>query len=168
MHVCERVLAYMCVCDGASLGLLNQLSWTVWMLFKLLKINNHNQKHRGCPNRRNVALRGFEHIIYKRQDNKSDFKRNGPCSVLGLGGGREEGNHKEWGIRAGEWCPMRDAGNLHGTVWGYGMEEDGERWCSVSTYKVALIAVSKKCVGWNLVLLSRSSWIVHPAAKAQT
>lgn len=72
------------------------------MLFKLLKVNNHSQNHGGCPARRSIPLRGFEHIIYKRWDNTSDFKRNGPCSVLGLGGDREEGNHKEWGIRAGE------------------------------------------------------------------
>lgn len=90
----------MCVYDGASPGLLSQLRM-VWMLIKLLKGNNPNQNHGGCPARR-TALRGFEHIIYKRRDNKSDFKRNGPCSVLGLGGGREEDNHKEWRIRAGE------------------------------------------------------------------
>lgn len=30
---------------------------------------------------------------------------------------------------------------------GYNMEEDGERRCSVSTYKVALIAVRKRCIG---------------------
>lgn len=102
MHACERVLAYTCVYDGASPGLLSQLNGTVWMFFKLLKVNNHNQKHRGCPTRRRIALRSFEHIIYKTRDNESDFKRNGPCSALGLEGGREEGNHKEWGIRPGE------------------------------------------------------------------
>lgn len=69
------------------------------MLVKLLKGNNPNQNHGGCPARRRTALRGFEYIIYKRWDNKSDFKRNGPCSVLGLGG---EGNHKELRVRAGE------------------------------------------------------------------
>lgn len=92
----------MCVYDGASPGLLSQLNGMVWMLVKFLKVNNPKQNLGGCPTRRRTALRGFEHIIYKRQDNKSDFKSNGPCSVLGLGGGREEHSHKEWRIRAGE------------------------------------------------------------------
>lgn len=99
MHVCEHVLVYLCAFNGASPGLLSQLNG---ILFKLLKVNNHNQNHGGCPFRRRRALRGFEHIIYKSWDNTSDFERNGPCLVLGLGGGREKGNHNEWGIRAGE------------------------------------------------------------------
>lgn len=91
----------MCVYDGPSPGLLSQLNGMVWMCVKLLKVNNPNQNLGGCPARSRTALRGFEHI-YKRQDNRSDFKRNGPCSVLGLGGGREEDNHEEWRIRAGQ------------------------------------------------------------------
>lgn len=96
------MLACVCVYDGASPGLLSQLSGMVWLLVKLLKLNIPSQNFGGCPARMRAALRGFEHIIYERQDKKSDFKSNGPCSVLGLGGGREEDNHKEWRIRAGE------------------------------------------------------------------
>lgn len=108
----------MCVYDGASPGLLSQLSGMVWMLAKLLKVNNPNQNLGGCPPRRRTALRGFEHIIYKRQDNESDLKSNGPSSDLGLEGGREEDNHKEWRIKAGGRYSRGDAANLHGVVWG--------------------------------------------------
>lgn len=81
-----RACAGMYVCDdGASFGLLSQLNKMVWMLIKLLRVNNPNQNHRGCAARRRTALRGFELIIYMRQDNKSDFKSNGPCSVFGTG-----------------------------------------------------------------------------------
>lgn len=90
-------MACMCV-YGASPGLLSQLNGMVWMLIKLPKVNSPNQN---LSSQEENTLRGSEHIIYKRQDNKSNFKSNGPCSVLGLGGGREEDNHKEWRIRAG-------------------------------------------------------------------
>lgn len=93
----------MYVCVGqARPGIQSQLNGTVWMLLQLLKAKNHSQAHGGHPTRRSIALRGSEHIIYKRWDNESDFETNDPCSVLGLGGGREECNCKEWGIRAGE------------------------------------------------------------------
>lgn len=56
---------------------------------------------------------------------KIKSNRNGLCSVLGLRGGREEGDHKEERIGAEEWRPGRDAAKpkWHG-LWAW----YGRRW----------------------------------------
>lgn len=51
---------------------------------------------------------------------KIKSNRNGLCSVLGLRGGREEGDHKEERIGAEEWCPgtrKRQVMYLRGRTW---------------------------------------------------
>lgn len=56
---------------------------------------------------------------------KIKSNRNGLCSVLGLRGGREEGDHKEERIGAEQWRPGRDAAKpkWHG-LWAW----YGRRW----------------------------------------
>lgn len=63
-----------------------------------------------------------------------------------LGGGREEGDHEEmgnwsWGMRSCERCCQMCMAWLGGMVWKKTGRDD------VSTYKVALIAVSNRRVG---------------------
>lgn len=65
---------------GASSG----LNGAVWTLVKPLRVNNQNQKHRGCPTR-GTAVRRFEHvIIYKRWDDESKVRQEGSLLSFGV------------------------------------------------------------------------------------
>lgn len=112
------------------------------MLVKPLRVNSHNQKHRGCPTR-GTAVRGFEHIIiYKRWDDESKVRQEGSLLSFGIWEEAEKRvTMRRWGMRSCERCCQACMAWFGGTTWKKTGRDD------VSTYKVALIAVSNRRVG---------------------